>query len=145
MIRQLATFMKFKFKTKVLYLETFMFLSISKIAIVIFPFKILANILGKGRLPTTQKIEAKHPDHIALTNTIKKIGDCLPWSSACLDRAVAAKWMLKTRGVDSLLFLGLKNNCKDHLKLNAHAWLTVDGMWVTGGGQRGHQTIRAFG
>ncbi|MGN7610905.1 lasso peptide biosynthesis B2 protein [Magnetococcales bacterium HHB-1] len=54
----------------------------------------------------------------------------LPWSVVCLPQALAARIMLKRRGLESRLFIGMK---RDHTaSLKAHAWLKHRGFVVTG-------------
>jgi len=53
-----------------------------------------------------------------------------PLGATCLRQAMAARAMLKRRGVGSLLHFGV---CRDdHDRLQAHAWLDVGGVPVTG-------------
>jgi len=54
----------------------------------------------------------------------------LPGRPQCLAQALAARAMLKRRGIDSELNLGVN---KDRAAINAHAWLAVGKQIVTGG------------
>jgi hypothetical protein len=51
-----------------------------------------------------------------------------PWRSKCLEQAIAGKWMLRRRGIASTMYLGVVHN-----PFEAHAWLRVGRMNVTGG------------
>lgn len=54
----------------------------------------------------------------------------MPFSPSCLDRALAARWMLVRRGDRPTLTIGLQ---RDDLEGEAHAWLTGEhGGTVTG-------------
>ena len=57
-----------------------------------------------------------------------------PWESACLAQAIAGKYMLRRRGVASELYLGTRKD--DRNQLLAHAWLSVNGSIILGGGGR---------
>jgi hypothetical protein len=52
----------------------------------------------------------------------------VPWRSKCLEQAIAAKMMLRRRGVHSTLYLGVTRE-----PTGAHAWVRVGGWNVTGG------------
>jgi hypothetical protein len=53
----------------------------------------------------------------------------LPWKPLCLPQAVTAKWMLRRRGIPSTLYLGTDPASN----YDAHAWVRVGGVIVTGG------------
>ncbi|MCI0435345.1 MAG: lasso peptide biosynthesis B2 protein [Gemmatimonadetes bacterium] len=53
----------------------------------------------------------------------------LPWKPLCLPQAIAAKIMLRRRGIASTLYLGVDR--KDGFE--AHAWVRVGRTIVTGG------------
>ena len=54
----------------------------------------------------------------------------LPWHSSCLTRALAARMMLRRRGVESTLIVGVAS---DAAGFRAHAWLISGGGTVCGG------------
>jgi hypothetical protein len=58
----------------------------------------------------------------------------LPFKAACLPQAMAARVMLKRRGIDSVMHFGTaKGIAKGSAKrLDAHAWLNAAGVDVTG-------------
>jgi hypothetical protein len=53
----------------------------------------------------------------------------LPWHPTCLRQALAAQRMLRRRGIDSRLHLGVTGATATE----AHAWVTVAGRPVVGG------------
>src|SRR5262245_47101937 len=53
-----------------------------------------------------------------------------PWESKCLVQAIAAKMMLKCRGIDSTLYLGVAK--EGEKGLSAHAWLRSGTLILTG-------------
>ena len=66
-----------------------------------------------------------------------------PIQFACFPQAIAAKWMLRRRGLSSTLYLGAKFEAKD--KLAAHAWLRVGDRILTGREQsRRHKMLMSF-
>ena len=61
---------------------------------------------------------------------VQAVGSRLAWSNLCLVNAVAAKLMLRRRGISTQLFLGLAKDGEQNLE--AHAWLSCGDLFVTG-------------
>jgi len=59
-----------------------------------------------------------------------------PWESVCLPQAVAAKWMIKRRGISGTLYLGVMKDETKPDKLAAHAWVRCGQFILTGA--KGH-------
>jgi hypothetical protein len=51
-----------------------------------------------------------------------------PWRSLCLEQAIAAKMMLRRRGIASTMYLGVTAR-----PVHAHAWVRIGDLNVTGG------------
>lgn len=60
----------------------------------------------------------------ALVNLAARHG---PWPATCLSRSLALQWLLRRRGIDGVLRIGVR---KDGGLLDAHAWVEVDGLPV---------------
>ncbi len=61
---------------------------------------------------------------------VRAVAQRTPWKSNCLVHALAAKIMLRRRGIASTVYLGVaKDRGKD---LNAHAWLRSGDVILTG-------------
>jgi len=60
----------------------------------------------------------------------------MPWRTVCIEQGLAAQRMLRRRGIDARLHYGARN---DHSagKLQAHVWVTVDGVAVIGESEAG--------
>jgi hypothetical protein len=59
----------------------------------------------------------------------------VPFSAVCLPQAMAARIMLKRRGVDSVLHFGARigqDKIGQDKPIDAHAWLDAAGVEVTG-------------
>jgi hypothetical protein len=58
----------------------------------------------------------------------------LPWRTVCIEQGLAAQRMLRRRGIDARLHYGART---DHSasRLEAHVWVTVDGVPVIGGAE----------
>ena len=65
---------------------------------------------------------------------VRRVAHHVPFPAVCLPQAMALQWMLRRRGVESRLVLGARRraHCPG---LDFHAWLTVGGECVIGGGE----------
>lgn len=59
-----------------------------------------------------------------------------PWRSVCFQQGLALQRMLRRRGVDARLDYGIGHS--DAGDLQAHVWVSVDGVTVIGGEQAPH-------
>jgi hypothetical protein len=67
-----------------------------------------------------------------------------PWGANCLAGAVAGACMLRLRGMDATLTVGVRNTIQSG-NLKAHAWLVAGGVVVSGGGRyRNYSPITTF-
>jgi hypothetical protein len=77
-----------------------------------------------GRLPEELRARAVS---LALARAQRR----LPWKTSCLVAALAARAMLRRRGIDSVLRFGVRRGADG--RLGAHAWLEAGGGVVCGG------------
>ncbi len=71
---------------------------------------------------------------------VPKVAAGAPFEAACLPQALAARWMLRRRGVASRLSFGVRR--PPGADLQVHAWLTTEGDGVVG--CREAETYRVF-
>lgn len=64
-----------------------------------------------------------------------------PWESKCLVRALTAQKLLKKKGIESTMYLGVKT---EEGKMVAHAWLRVGKLYVTGGNGEGYAMVDKY-
>jgi hypothetical protein len=64
----------------------------------------------------------------------------VPWDGRCLAQALAATRMLRRRGLEGTVSLGVSQGKSS--EFDAHAWLRLGSCMVTGG--PGHQRFKAF-
>jgi hypothetical protein len=65
---------------------------------------------------------------------IQAVAGHTPWRSKCLEQAIAAKAMLRRRGVQNTLYLGVALDASGpHRRIIAHAWVRSGTVHVTGG------------
>jgi hypothetical protein len=70
---------------------------------------------------------------------VLKVSRNVPWTSKCLDQAIAAKVMLSRRGISATVYFGVRND--EQGELAAHAWLRSGAVYVTGGLNRRRYTV----
>ena len=143
--RHLTTLWHLAWMDRWLLLEATLWLGVARIAILTVPFRKVAKHLGE------QMAESPHSDQTAFRTRLSRISWAVrtmsrstPWESACLAQALAAKAMLRCRGITSTLYLGLAKEQKDgQSALLAHAWLRSGSMILTGGQGKDQYTVVA--
>lgn len=127
------------YRNRYVLLEALLWLALARLAMVLLPFRWVAPYLGQRmaetpveQLPTEQQQQLRN-----IAWAIRKLSAHTPWESKCLVQAMAAKHMLKSRQINSTLYLGvMRNGCGDKTDadpLKAHAWLRSGHMLLTGG------------
>lgn len=107
--------------------EALAWLALARLAVVALPFRALARGLGARRAETPA--EAPYPPAARrVAWAVAAAARRAPWRSQCLEQALAAKAMLRVRGVQSTLYLGVAR-----APTAAHAWVRVGEVNVTGG------------
>ena len=115
-------------------LEAAVLLGASRLAIILLPSDRLSLILGEPQSESERRelTEAERPKIAQVRWAITGVSNRTPWTSNCLPQAVAGKYMLKRRGLDSTIYIGAAfTETKDALR--AHAWLRCGKAPVTGG------------
>ncbi len=128
---------------RLLLLEAWIYLGAARLALRLFPFRLIAPRLGE------QAAQDDAPSSAAPgLAAARQVGSAVelaarhtPWESACLAQAVAGKLMLRRRGLASRLYLGTKKDGAGHL--TAHAWLAAGNEILIGG--QAHETFTVLG
>lgn len=113
-------------------MEAMGLLVVSQLLVRIVPFRLLARLCGSaGPAPSAGEPLGEPTDHAAMVvrRALSRGAQRLPWSTTCLVRAVAGQAMLKRRGTESTLMLGV---AVDAGTFSAHAWLLSGGGVVCG-------------
>ena len=128
-----------------LMLESAFWLTLSRLAIAIMPFRWIAPHLGTQTTETSGAINQHERDLFRMiSRTVERAARKLPWECTCLVQAMAGKAMLGRRSVPSTLYLGLAKDEKN--QLYAHAWLRCgDKILIGGPGSERFTVISAFG
>lgn len=130
------------FRERVLLVEAGLFLTLSRAALLL-PFSWIARWMGRLQ----EEVEPDlRPDQLRAARRVRwavhTAARRFPLRLVCLPQAVAAKAMLRLRGVPSTIFLGVRP--EGAAGLSAHAWLRVGSIVVTGRGEhkRFHELVR---
>ena len=118
--------------------EAVSWLLIARLALTCVPFPRLARHLGTFVHPTDDRaLKAKSNASAAHTRMAEQVGwavTCaaryVPFRADCLPQAMAARMMLRRRGVSSVLHFGAAK--VQQRPLDSHAWLDAAGIKVTG-------------
>jgi hypothetical protein len=132
-------------RQKLLHLEAFTFITISRFLIVFIPFKKLANRIGNLNQESSLNISTEQQViGLEIGKLIKKVSQFTPFRSLCFEQALTCKLMLNRRKISSTIYFGLlkkeKNDGKD---LKAHAWLRSGENYLTGNKGKNHFTVVA--
>ena len=131
MIRRLMSFIRLKWPEKCLYTETFCLTGVVRLAILLLPFRWLSPLLGQHMLESPEQEDAANIEAARqVGRVVEKVSRHTPWASKCLVQAIVGKILLRQRGINSTLYLGVGQ--EDEKGLVAHAWLRSGGIILTG-------------
>lgn len=125
---------------RLLLFEASGFLALSRMAIWIVPFRRIASVLGRPMSESPGGVESRREFHARQVGwAVRAVARRTPWKNNCLVQALAAKIMLRRRGIASTVYLGVaKESGKE---LNAHAWLRSGDVILTGKRKSGEFTV----
>jgi hypothetical protein len=122
------------YRKKSLYFQSLFLIILIRIALWVIPFRVLNKYLSRINLQN-------HPNNInnwtIVNETVGSVKTCsnyVPYAS-CLTQALAARTLLRLRGQNPELKIGVN---KTNDKLLAHAWLELENRIIIGKVQ--HQT-----
>ena len=136
--RLLLRFRQVDNRRRVLLVEAVAYLLAARLALIFIPFPRLARRLGTFVPPTDARVSqvrtATAPDQSRRAEEIgwavTRAARYVPFKAVCLPQAMAARVMLKCRGVQSVIHFGAAKGTEK--PLDAHAWLDAAGVEVTG-------------
>ncbi len=136
--RLLLRFRQVDNRRRALLAEAVAYLFAARLALIFIPFPRLARHLGTFVPPTDARISQMRtqtaPDRAQLAEDIgwavTRAARYVPFRAVCLPQAMAARVMLKRRGVQSVMHFGAARGKEK--PLDAHAWLDAAGVEVTG-------------
>jgi hypothetical protein len=129
-------------RRRALVIEAVAWLILARMALILIPFPRLARHLGTFVPPSDARAvkaaSAAIPEQARLAAEIgwavTRSARYVPFKAVCLPQAMAARVMLKRRGVKSIMHFGAaKGQDKGQSRpFDAHAWLDAAGVEVTG-------------
>lgn len=125
---------------RALAIEAVACLLAARLALILIPFPRLARRLGTFVQPTdTRAVQARTRSSRQEARLAEDIGWAVtraaryvPFKAVCLPQAIAARMMLRRRGVASAMHFGAAKSGSMDKPLDAHAWLDAAGVEVTG-------------
>jgi hypothetical protein len=136
--RLLLRFRQVDNRRRALLAEAVAYLLAARLALIFVPFPRLARRLGTFVPPAEARASQVQteaaPDQARLAEDIgwavTRAARYVPFKAVCLPQAMAARVMLKRRGVKSVMHFGAAKGTEK--PLDAHAWLDAAGVEVTG-------------
>lgn len=125
-------------RRRALLVEAVAWLLLARLALIVIPFPRLARYLGTFMPPADARaaqarwecLPAQAPLAEEIGWAVTRSARYVPFKAVCLPQAIAARVMLKRRGVESVLHFGAAKGREK--PLDAHAWLDAAGVEVTG-------------
>jgi hypothetical protein len=157
-LRRLVRFAQVGHRRRAVLIEAVAWLLVARLSLIFISFPRLARQLGTLVAPTDARaLQATSDDKRDLARIAEEVGWAVtraarhvPFNAVCLPQAMAARIMLKRRGVDSVLHFGARigqnrigrdkigqdRSGQDKIgqdkPIDAHAWLDAAGVEVTG-------------
>ncbi len=144
-LRRLRRFLGRPWSDQWLFLQAFLALGLARLTINTMPFARLVGHLGVQNAESPAEVPPAHLEHARRIGwAVRAASRLTPWKSSCFPQAIAAKYLLRRRGIASTLYLGAAFRTRSELE--AHAWLRCGSLYVTGGpGQTHFGTLGRFG
>ncbi len=117
-------------ETKFMLFEAFVLLAWGRILKSVRFSKLAPKLGNRMRETSYEPVEEHHKILREISQAVYLASKYTFWESECLVKALAARQMLKRRGIESTLYLGTGRD--EQRKLIAHAWLRSGPYIVTG-------------
>jgi hypothetical protein len=128
---KIGKFSQLEWADKWLFIRAVFWLAVVRIVLLFMPFR---------RLFENQTVDSRSvavdadPEFLRrVTYAVSSAANHVPWRSDCFPQTIAARVLLKRRGYESIIHVGVERVGED--MLNGHAWLTCGDIVVTGGSE----------
>lgn len=113
--------------------EAAVLLAWARLMVLLVPHKywraqVADGVEAKGELPRLS--DRERAAVLLVSRSIARAVRNAPVALICLPQALAARWMLRRRGVATQLYLGTRHAAEEDREF--HAWLKAGRTWVTG-------------
>jgi hypothetical protein len=138
-------FLRRPWRDQELFIQAYILLGLARLAINTVKFETLLRRLGASGFETPAEVPLAHlVEARRIAWAVRSASRYTPWKSNCFPQAIAAKFLLRRRGIGSTLYLGAA--FKARTELEAHAWLRCGPLYITGGAGYTHfGTVGIFG
>jgi len=126
-------------RDRCLLVEAYCWLGLFRAAILMLPFRWIANLAGLKPCPPDSPFPSQSRA-LEIGWAIEVMARRVPWDSACLTRSLAAMAMLERRRIPGTLFLGIAKTEPHMGSFSAHAWVLCGPDILTG--EAGHEAYR---
>jgi hypothetical protein len=126
-----------------LWKEALIWLGVCRLAVLLLPFRWIAPYLGRAMVESPyEETPATQAQVQHISSAIHIMSRYTPWNSNCLAQAIAARVLLRRRGLLGTLYLGVNHDANHALQ--AHAWVRSGTVIVTGAPEHQHYTVVAL-
>ncbi|TKD51868.1 lasso peptide biosynthesis B2 protein [Sphingomonas baiyangensis] len=140
LVRKWRSFAASPAELRLLVAFAFVLLALTRLAILILPFRIYAPLLGHhenlsqgddSRVgpPVSAGDEARM---LAVKHAVRRAARSTPWESVCLPQGLVAATLLRARGIGFTAYLGVARDGGGAME--AHCWVVSGTTIVTGAG-----------
>ncbi len=120
--------------------ESLFYLTFCKCMILLLPHKLWGFKSCYFQCETLKEnMQQFSKEILAIQRAVNLLGRYVPWSSKCLDQALAVQRMLTRRGLQSTFYFGMIKGPEK--KWLAHAWVRSGDQWVIGYQQERDYTV----
>jgi hypothetical protein len=118
-----------------LLLESVLALAAARLLVLAVPFRLYSRSMGSD---AESPPETTEPDVVhRVGRALESVSRHVPWRSKCLEQALAAKAMLRRRGISNTLYVAVARE----VALEAHAWVRSGDVCVTGQAEFDRYTV----
>lgn len=114
---------------RALALEAVALLTLASLLLALVPFRQVARWLGD--LDREVEGDTAPARARAIGRAVIRAAPHLPWHPLCLPQALAARAMLRRRGIPSTVYFGMRLEGPERI-MQAHAWVTAGSTGVVG-------------
>jgi hypothetical protein len=128
------------FRRFALFTEAVLWLLLLRLAMATIPFRHIVLLVGTCVIPTDVRVRRlldmrPAPADLPRARAVSWAVDCaarhVPFTTACLHHAIAARFMLRRRSIPTVMHLGACKENRSQL-FAAHAWVVGPGLAATG-------------
>ncbi len=114
---------------KIVTLKAYIYSVYYRFLIKVIPMKTLEPRLGKRGKESAAEESIEHLRIAKLyAFHVNRVTEHMPWEAKCLTRSLTIARLLREKGIDSTIYLGV---AKDEGGLQAHSWIRCGKMYLT--------------